>query len=150
MGILRAPNIGGPNGIRTRVTDVRVLYNSATDFHPLPKSAIFLHLVPHNFHKLPRFFTYRRPKGDPAEDLFELLLDEKSKPQKRRARRTCRGGSKTAHTRKYVLLLMPRFRENNECCVSGGGRCTACGAPTHPASVLRREEGIPGIDHVVV
>ncbi len=57
---------GGPNGIRTRVTDVRGLYNSTTDFHALPKTLIFLHSIPRYFHKLPRVFTDRRPKGDPV------------------------------------------------------------------------------------
>ena len=57
---------GGPNGIRTRVTDVRGRNNSATDFHGLPKLLIFFHSIAPSYHELPPVFTDRQPKGDPA------------------------------------------------------------------------------------
>src|SRR4029077_9020167 len=53
---------GGPNGIRTRVTDVRDRYECSTNSHHLSNSSIFLHSAPAGFYKLSRFFTNDRTK----------------------------------------------------------------------------------------
>jgi hypothetical protein len=54
--------LGGPNGIRTRVTDVRGRNECFTNFHLLSNSPIFLHSALARFHKLPRFCTNDRTK----------------------------------------------------------------------------------------